>query len=415
MAKIGVPKTRVQASILHSALKDVAGIVEGRNTIPIMANVVLRIADQQITVTATDMDLWAVRTCASADRDGPASREWLDAIRPFAVCLPAKPLEAVLAALDGAAMVKIEAPAEVNDQWAGQVVVSAGKARFKLHALPVQDFPLLPPFDADAEFEMSCSHLVDTLAGVDHAISSEETRYYLNGVFLHPAVHGDVHFVTTDGSRLARWSIDGPVGSTSFPDAIVSTKTVEVLEKLLATSIKAAGKDAEPPTVMIEAHGLGARLRFSLLLEGAGEVEIVAKTIDGTFPDYTRVIPHAPEHRATMDRSTLAEVVKRVSVLAEKSSRAVKLAFAEDIVTISARSAELGEASEELDCIYDGPAFELGFDSKYLREALSAIGSDTVALRFDADADASGPVRLAGWENQGEVGALLQVLMPVRI
>ncbi|MCT2398508.1 DNA polymerase III subunit beta [Novosphingobium mangrovi (ex Huang et al. 2023)] len=413
-----IPKTRIRAGTLRAALKDVTGVVEGRNTTPVLANVVLEVIDQRLTLTATDLDIWAVRDCATDDRSGPDCKAWLDTIRMFSVCLPAKPLEAVLAEFDADAMVTIEAPAEIDARWAGQVTVRAGKARFRLHALPVADFPLLGAMEIDAGFEMRCSALADAMAGVDHAISTDETRYYLNGIYLHPD-NLDLRLATTDGSRLALWSIDGPDGAASFPSVIVSRKTVAVLEKLLAGAIKAADEKAEPPRVLVEANAAGSRLRFAMPAEDGGEVEIVAKTIDGTFPDYRRVIPDAPEHRATIGRSALAAAVKRMAVLADGKSRAMKIHFAPGQMTLSVRTPELGDGSEELDCAYDGPEIEMGFDSRYLRELLGAIASDTVALQFNPDA--LGAVRAAGWVPDAgggagsETGPLLQVIMPVRV
>lgn len=405
-------KTRVRASVLRGALKDVVGIVEGRNTIPILDNVVLRVADQRISLTATDLDHWAIRDCASDDRDGPDSREWLDGIRGFAIALPAKQLSDLLGEIDGDAMVTIVAPSEVNDDWRGQVTISAGKARFRLQCLPVTDFPLPPPFEVQGAFDLTCSQMADALAAVDHAISTEEARYYLNGVYLHPDEDAlDLRFATTDGHRLARRLVDGPEGSTVFPAVIVARKTVGILEKLLASSIKAAGDDSTP-RVEVESAVSGARLRFAMPAADGGDVEIIAKAIDGTFPDYTRVIPSDPKFRAKVERSVLAESVKRVAVLADAKSRAVRMTFTEGQITLSAR-VEVGEASEDVACEYFGPDFEIGFDSKYVREALAALASDIVALQFGEDP--VGPVRLSGWENDGEVGALLQVLMPVRV
>jgi len=407
-------KTRVRASTLRGALRDVGGIVEARNTIPILSNVLLQVRNQRITVTATDLDHWAVRTCATDDRDGPASKEWLDSIRPFTVCLPAKPLEAVLGKVDGDAMVTIEAPCEIGAAWSGPIAVSAGRARWKLPALPAKEFPDIAGFEVASEFEMACGQLADVLAGVDHAISTEETRYYLNGVYLHP-VDLNLLFAATDGHRLARWSMDGPVGSTSFPPAIVSRKTVAVLGKLLMAAVKAdKANDGAAAAVQIEANADGSRLRLVMPTEGDGEVEVLAKAIDGTFPDYVRVIPSAPEYRLIVERAALAAAVERVAVLAETKSRAVKLSLEADLVTISTRSPELGEASEELACTFSGPPFEIGFDSKFLREGLGAVASDTVALQLAA-ADGAAPARISGWEDGGEVGPLLQVLMPVRV
>ncbi|EJL25588.1 DNA polymerase III subunit beta [Novosphingobium sp. AP12] len=413
MATKRSPKTRVQASVLLGALKDVLEIIEARNTIPVLSHVLIEVEDQQLTVMASDLDQWATRNCATADRDGPDSREWLTSLQAFSVCLPAKKLAAVLTELDSEAMVRIEVPSAWSKEWSGQATVSAGAARFKLNALPVTEFPAPPPIDLDGFFELPCSQLGDVLAAVKHAISTEETRYYLNGVFMHP-VDLDLRFATTDGHRLARLRMDGPVGSTSYPAVIVARKTVAVLEKLLAHADKAAkGSEGEPPVVLIECNATGSRLQFTMPTEGDGEVTLIAKTIDGEFPDYGRVIPSDPKERVTVARSSLAAVVKRVAVMAEGETRIVKFAFDEDRLTVSARSIDVGEASEDLACEYRGPAFELGFNSKYLLAALGAIASDVVALRCDGDGASA--VRIAGWEDEDEVGALLQVLMPARV
>ncbi|MED5546110.1 MAG: DNA polymerase III subunit beta [Pseudomonadota bacterium] len=413
MATKRSPKTRVQASVLHGALKDVLEIVESRNTIPMLSHVLIEVCDQVLTVTCSDLDHWASRNCATGDRDGPDSRDWLASLKPFSVCIPAKKLASVLAALDGEAMVRIEAPADWSVQWAGQITVSAGSARFKLHALPAAEFPAAPIMECEAEFEMPCSQLGDALAAVRHAISTDETRYYLNGVYVHP-FDLDLRLATTDGHRLARVRMDGPVGSTSFPAAIVATKTVAVLCKLLDHAGKSAeGGEGEPPAVQIWANGSGSRLRFAMPTEGDGEVTLIAKSVDGEFPDYSRVIPGAPQYRATVARAALAGVVKRVAVLADGERRTVQISFEEGRLNVSARSPDFGEASEDLACEYFGPAFDVGFNSKFLLAALGAIASDTIALQWDAQGDL--PVRLAGWEDGEEIGALLQVIMPVRM
>lgn len=406
------PKTRVRASVLRGALRDVGGIVEGRNTIPILSTVLLRVQDQVITLTASDLDHQAVRTCASDDRDGPDSKAWLDSIRGFAVCLPAKPLEAVLGELDGDAMVTIAAGEN------GRATVSAGKARFRFPTLPWDEFPMLSAFAVEHDFTMPCTALADALGAVDHAISTEETRYYLNGVCLHPQ-DLDLRFAATDGHRLARWTVDAPIGAASSPTVIVARKTVAVLGRLLAGAIKAAG-DSRPAEVQVEMSADGRILCFALDAEEDGTVELIAKAIDGTFPDYMRVIPPAPEHRITVNKAQLGAVVKRVGLVSSAKSRAVRVEIVGDVLTVSAASPEIGEASEDLACSYDGPGLEggalaLGFDGKYLREALAPIGSELVALRTRGATDDA--VRISGWDDQAreETGALLQVLMPVRV
>ncbi|WP_288413914.1 DNA polymerase III subunit beta [uncultured Novosphingobium sp.] len=410
------PKTRIKAGTLKAAIEDVIDIVESRNTIPILCFVLLRVQKQRITLTATDLDCWAVRDCASDDRDGPGSNDWLARIRDFAVALPAKALKDLLAEFDGDAMVTIEAPADIDAKWSGRITIKAGRASFKLQALPVADFPDVAGVEVEFGFELPCSALADSLAGVKHAISTEETRYYLNGVYLHP-VDLEVRFAATDGHRLARWTLDGPDGAASFPPVIVARKTVGIVDKLLASAIKAADRDGSPPEVLIEADGAGRLLRFAMRASDGGEVELIAKTIDGQFPDYTRVIPVEAPHRAILDKAILAEAVKRVAVLVSDKSRCVKAIFSENMLTLMGVSAELGEATEEVPCEYLGPDLTFGLDSKYWRQALAAIASDKIAMAFVGAYDAENvrPVRVAGWSDNAETPTLLQVLMPVRV
>lgn len=409
-----LPKTRIQVSTLRAALRDVSGIVETRNTIPVLSNVLIAVTDQRMTATATDLDIWAVRDCATHDRDPGAadSAAWVRSIRNFAVCLPAKLLEAALAELDGEAMLTIEAPAEVNAEWAGQVTVTAGKTRFRLNALPVTDFPQAPDLASCSGFDMPCGAMADVLSQVDHAICTDEVRYYLNGVFLHP-IGGLLRFVATDGHRLAAGAIDEPDGCGGFPTPIMSRKTVAVLEKLLLAAVKSAPENSAPPMVVVETDSEGRRLRFALPAQDGGSIDVIAKTVNGEYPDYTRVIPEKRELRALVDRAELAACVKRVAVLADGKSRMVRVAFSRDLLLISVRTPDVGEASEELACRYDGPGLTLGFDSRFLRQALAAIASDEVALQFDADPAAS--VRITGWAHEAETSGLLQVLMPMRV
>lgn len=413
---------RVKAGTLHAALKDVLDVVQARNTIPILNNVRFGAGDGRIELTVTDLDCWAIRELASDDQDGPASKDWVQSVRPFTVTLPAKPLADVLGAIDGDAMVTIEA---VDT---GKVTVSAGRARFRLPSLPVEDFPLPPSGAAGHSFEIRCSQLADALAAVKHAISNEETRYYLNGVYLHPL---ELHLVlaATDGHRLARLTLDAPDGAASWPACIVGRRTVGLLDKLLHAAAKTTeGKEVTQAMVSIETvdgKHAGQLVRYAMPAADGGEVEVVAKTVDGTYPDYTRVIPSEPPHRVLIARAPLAEAIKRVAVLQEGKSRAVRAEFSPGSglgpestfgagkLTLRVVSAELGEASEELACDYSGPEITLGFNTQYWRDALAAMAGDEVSMSFAEDPGA--PVRLANWADGGESGALLQVLMPLRV
>lgn len=382
---------RVRAGALAKALADVVGIVSGRDVIPILSHVLLVAGDGSIALTATDLDLFAVRTLASDDQDGPGSKEWLASIRPFSVTLPAKALAAVIKHFDGDAMVTIEAPDVLNAKWAGQVVVKAGRARFKLNALPVADFPAHSQMMPDARnFDIPAAELSDVLAKVEHAISTEETRYYLNGIYMHPAqVAGEpltLNFAATDGHRLSRVAICPPDGAASFPAMIIGRATVALLGKLL----QAAEKASEGAIAALSADAEGRRIGVELPASDGGEVRIVAKAIEGTFPDYSRVIPSGGDIRAVIERGVLHEALGRISVMCGDKTRCIRAEFGDDRLTLSVTNAELGEGSEELPCDYAGPAsgIIIGFNGNFWREALDAVPGDQVLMRLS---DAGGP------------------------
>jgi len=417
--------TRIKAGTLRAALKDVDGVVQARNTIPVMAHVVIDAGNGRISLTGSDLDMWARRELASDDRDGPGSADWLASIRPFAVCVPAKALGDVLAKIDGDAMVTLSAPEAggAGKGGDGRVSVKAGRARFQLLCLPADDFPAPPPMKVQTSFEMPCSALADAFAAVEHAISSEETRYYLNGVFVHTAqVEGEpqwLRLAATDGHRLARLSIDPPEGAACWPDTIVGRLTVGLLDKLLAVAAKSAGEDAEPARVLIEAGSAG-RVRYSMPAADGGEIEVIAKTVDGTFPDYERVIPVDPPLRAVIDRAAFMEAIERVAVMAAGKTRILRAEFSEGRVRLIGRSAELGEGEEEVECCYTAGERVLGFDARYMLAALKAVASDHVVLGFGAgDSTEGSPIRIAGWSSPDfggeETGRVVQVVMSARV
>lgn len=289
------------------------------------------------------------------------------------------------------------------------------------------DFPQPPIVEPGASFELPCSQLADAFAAVEHAISPEETRYYLDGVYLHPCQTEpgglDLRFVATDGHRLAQLTLDAPAslgdpgGAARFPCAIVGSATVGLLDKLCASAIKAAGakehEGAAPPRVEIAAASDARLIRWAMPCGDGGTIVVTAKTVDGEYPDYTRVVPAAPPLRALIARGPLAEAVKRVAVLGDTTSRAVKAIFAANLLTLEVTTPGLGEGREEVPCSYQGPEFTLGLNSRYWRDALGALATDTVAMGFAEDPRAA--VLLRGWGDAEESDRLVQVLMPMRV
>lgn len=402
------PAFRIAAKALAGALKDVCEVCPpgSKETIPILNGVLIDVGDGVVTLTACDLDQWIMRTVATADRDGPASAEWLASIKPFGMVIPARPLLAIVKEIDGEAMVELAAPLDKSD---ARATIKAGRARFRVKCLPVADMPMPPPADVEHNFSLPATQLRDVFANVEHAISSEETRYYLNGIYMH-AVDLDQRFAATDGHRLARRVIDGPDGAASFPAVIVGRKTIAVLDKLLEAAAKGASED-DPALVDIEADANARALTWMMPAADGGEVTLIAKTIDGDFPDYARIIPQAASLVLTIDRVALIEAVRRVATVAASKTRIVKLDLAEGLATVSSSSPDIGEASEDVAGEYLGAALTIGFDSKYWREALGAIATDKVVMRFS---DAGAPVLIEP-ENTGDAAALVQVLMPCRV
>ena len=407
-----VARVRVRAGSLRVALKDVLDVVSRSNTLPILGNVLVEVAGSAIALTATDLDCLARRDFACEKQDVGEMG--------FALTLPAQVLADVLGEIDADAMLTLGAPI-VGDTRATLV---AGRSRFRLPVLPATDFPTMDfPEGEGATLDLPCSQLADAFAAVEHAISTEETRYYLTGIYLHAhQVPGEplvLRFVATDGHRLARLTLADVEGAEAWPAAIVARKTVGLLDKLLG----AASKASDTARVLVDAagtaSGAGGRIRWSFDLADGGSIELVAKTIDGDFPDYARVIPTTCEVHAFIDRASLSAAVKRVAVLAEAKSRFVKAEFERDVLTLTVTSPESGEASEEVPCSYSAEPLTIGFDAKYWRDALGALACDTVAMGMS---DRMGPVRIRAVEGPStgsgsseECERLVQVLMPVRV
>lgn len=394
---------RIKAGTLAAILDDVADLVPTKNTIPILSHVLIEAGHERLSVTATNLDAEAVRSCATDDRDGPGSADWMDGLVPFAVAVPAAPLQKLVKEFDKDAMVTLSL-----DEDAGRLTISAGRARFKLATLPVADFPRWTGGMADASFMMGCGALADALAQTGFAASDEATRYYLGGVYIHPDGL-DLRFAATDGHRLSRVRMGGPDGAASMAPLILPRGMLKPLDKLLGHAIKAVGDDGEP-FADIEVGADGKWISLELGMGDAGSVTLSTKGVDGTFPDYARVIPDAPPLCALVKRDELAEAIKRVLAIAGKS-RLIKVDLAADLMVLTVTAADVGQASEDVPCVYNGYPITMGLNGAYWREALGAIGGDEVAMRL---ADPGSAVRIEAHGTDDE-GRLVQVLMPVAV
>jgi DNA polymerase-3 subunit beta len=321
---------------------------------------------------ATDLDL-------QVDESVPAT-----VTQPGATTVSAHTLFDIARKLPDGSQVEINA-AE------GKMQVNAGRARFNLSTLPRDDFPVIAEGDLPTRFELPAATLRQIIDKTRFAISSEETRYYLMGIVLHVADE-QLKAAATDGHRLARVVLPKPDGADGMPDVIIPRKCVAELRKLL-----------EEVEGTVEISMSATKIRF-----GLGSAVLTSKLIDGTFPDYNRVIPTANDKLLKLDPKTFASGVDRVSTIASEKTRAVKMSVDRDKVTLSVTSPEAGTATEEIPADYGSETIEIGFNARYLLDILGEIDGDTVEVHL---ADAAAPTLL----RESDKSNALYVLMPMRV
>ena len=281
----------------------------------------------------------------------------------------------------------------------GRLTIVAGRARFSLGTLPRDDFPVIAEGELPTQFELPAETLKQIIDKTRFAISTEETRYYLNGIFLHVAEDGGagssgpvLKAAATDGHRLARVTMPRPDGAEAMPDVIVPRKCIAELRKLLDEVDGSVGVSLS-----------STKIRFDL-----GNAILTSKLIDGTFPDYTRVIPTGNDKILKLDPRSFEDGVDRVSTIATEKTRAVKMALDRDKITLSVTSPENGTAAEEVPGEYAATGFEIGFNSRYLLDILGQIDGDIVEVHL---ADAAAPTLI----RENDKAPALYVLMPMRV
>ncbi len=371
-------KATIERATLLKCLSHVQSVVERRNTIPILSNVLIEAAaDGTLKVMATDLDLQVVESMSAV------SVETAGAITVSAHLL----FDIARKLPDGS-----QASLETADN---RMAVKAGRSRFSLPTLPRDDFPMIVEGDLPTSFELPAAVLAQLIDRTRFAISTEETRYYLNGIFIHVSDE-ELRAAATDGHRLARYTIARPDGAEGMPDVIVPRKCVAELRKLL--------EEALDSKVQIDLSA--SKIRFTL--GGENGVVLTSKLIDGTFPDYSRVIPTGNDKLLKLDPKSFWEGVDRVATIATEKTRAVKMALENDKVTLSVTSPDNGTAAEEVPASYSNTQFEIGFNANYLKDILGQIEGDTVELHL---ADAGAPTLI----RQDEKSPALYVLMPMRV
>lgn len=360
------------AGSLKAALKSVVAAVEARNTIPILSNVLIEVTREHLTVCGTDLDMEITRQVPVTS----ASGSWGIT---------------VLAHVLGKAVDKLGAgDAEVTLTAAdGRLKMACGRARFDFPTLPVADFPRIATQDWQAQFEMTGSTLAEMLAHCRPAVSTEETRYYLNGVFFERA-QAELLAVATDGHRLHTVCLPAPDGSEPLQHSIVPRKAVAAMVSLCGEARVELGF----------AHG---KVRME-----SGETVLVSKLIDGNFPDWRRVVPSNADKVCEFDPRVLEAALARVATIDTSKERAVRLEFGGDDIVLTVTCKETGTATETVEASYAGDPVTIGFNARYLADVLAQLPGDAAQVAFG---DSASPTK---WSKAIRSDRFC-VLMPMRV
>jgi DNA polymerase-3 subunit beta len=369
----------IERSTLLKALSHVQSVVERRNTIPILSNVLLAAEGESLKLTATDLDI-------EISEKAPAEVE-----RAGQTTAPAHYLYDFVRKLPDGAAVRLDVSGDDP-----RLFISAGKARLHLPILPAGDFPSMPSDGFETRFEIHPTELGRLIDKTRFAISTEETRYYLNGIFFHTIANagGDdvLRAVATDGHRLALAEYEAPSGARGMPGVIVPRKTINELKRLLDDA-------ADSVEIAVSTQ----KIRFAL-----GPAILTSKLIDGSFPEYARVIPKGNSKTLRIDNKVFREAVDRVATVSAERSRSVRLAIENGKVTLTVNNPDAGVATEDLPADYSNDPLEIGFNAKYLIDVADQIEGESAVLEL---ADSGSPTLV---RDEADEHALY-VLMPLRV
>jgi DNA polymerase III subunit beta len=371
-------KVTVERAALLKSLSHVHRVVERRNTIPILANVLIRADRTKLAFKATDLDLEVTEAIAAEAGTGGATT------------VPAHMFYEIVRKLPEGSQVVIEATGD-----RAVLAIRAGRSRFTLQTLPDSDFPDLAAGEMTHSFKLPAADLKRLIDKTQFAISTEETRYYLNGIYLHPAGTAKapkLRGVATDGHRLAQFELPLPAGAAGMPGIIVPRKTVGEVQRLI--------EDNESEVAVELSQG---KIRFTL-----GETVLTSKLIDGTFPDYVRVIPAGNDKELVVDKKEFEQAVDRVSTVSSERGRAVKLSLSNGKLMLSVTNPDSGSATEEIEVEYSADALDIGFNSRYLLDIAAQLDGEAAVLRL---ADPGSPTLIQDRDTKDA----LYVLMPMRV
>src|SRR5204862_2460319 len=336
-------KVTVERAELLKSLGHVHRVVERRNTIPILANVLVRAEKSALNLKATDLDLEVIESISAEVAPGGSTT------------VPAHMFYEIVRKLPEGSQVVLEASGD-----RAVLAIRAGRSRFTLQTLPESDFPDLAAGEMTHKFALAAKDLKRLIDKTQFAISTEETRYYLNGIYLHAAGNGQstaLRAVATDGHRLAQIDLPAPQGAVGMPGIIVPRKTVGEVQRLIEDGEAEVGIELSQ-----------TKIRFTL-----GDVVLTSKLIDGTFPDYARVIPVGNDKKLTIDKKAFEQAVDRVSTVSSERGRAGKLSLSNGKLMLSVTNPDSGSATEEIEVEYGSEPLDIGFNSRYLLDIAAPL------------------------------------------
>ncbi len=370
-------KISIERNAFLNSLSHVQNVVEKRNTIPILSNILISTNNNNIILSATDMDIFVTEiTSCSVVEEG-------------SVTVSAHTLYDIVRKIEEGNEIELIS----ND--GNKLSVRSGKSKFSLSCLPKDDFPKIEETGLENEFKLKSDELKKIIDKTRFAISNEETRYYLNGVYLHTVeLNGEqkLRAVSTDGHRLAKIETKLPAGASNIPGVIIPKKTINEVRKII---------DEFEEEIKIS-------LNENKIIFYIDKIVLSSKLIDGSFPDYEKVIPQNNDKYFLINKTILYQAVDRVSTVSNEKSKSVKFIIDNNIISLSSNSAETGSGAEDIDIEYNGEKIEIGYNAKYMLEIMSQIDGEKIVFKL---LDSSSPSILEDPNDQ----SVLYILMPMRV
>ena len=368
-------KFLVEKNHLFKSISHVQSIVEKKNTLPILSNILIEAQNNSLTLSATDMDISIKETITCK------------VIEEGSTTVSAHTLYDIIRKLSDLNEIEIIS----ND---GKIMtLRAGKSKFSLGCLPKEEFPIIEYDNLENEFSINSQKLLKLIAKTRFAVSNEETRYFLNGIYFHKIQRENKDFlslVATDGHRLAKFDFEKNLND--IPGVIIPKKTINELFKLLTDFNE----------------DIKINLSSNKIVFFIGNSILISKLIDGNFPDYKRVIPSDNKNILTINRNTLGYAVDRVSTITNEKLPIIKFKIMKNLVNLSSVNSENGMATEDVLAEYNGEEINIGFNSKYILEMINNLDDEDIILHLK---DSASPVTA----NENSNPNLIYVLMPMRV